>query len=416
MKRIALLLALVAWLSMLGMNAFAAGQVQVTSGNAHGGDMKLVWGPATGNVPEGDGTCDPPNGNPQLILWRTGITDTGTYTFSAYVDVSALPDDRSVRVVVVPFNEAGIVIFDFPSSIPDLVGGTAGWTKLTATGTLYYRLALIVEIRAANGADLNGEDGNGIVLVDDVSVTYNGGSEQLGNSGFENGTIDESFCNYLDLPGWLIPPCGGGSVVDPFAECGVIEDGVYANLETWANAFHGTSETQDSWDNGILDKHELALFFYALCVDQNTALADLYSQNRTTMLGETQYDAWKSALFGGADYANFLGAMVTMDSVNVAGVAGLQFTGPYTTYAPTKTTTESLSATGDYDGDGVSNKQEYDNVMAWGGTVDDYVEAATSLDSDGTAGELPVAGLAGLVALAVGVVAFTRSALRRRRR
>jgi hypothetical protein len=57
--------------------------------------------------------------------------------------------------------------------------------------------------------------------------------------------------------------------------------------------------------------------------------------------------------------------------------------------APTKApsaaaSTEPYSAEGDFDGDGISNAVEYQNVLAAGGTIDDFALAATDPDRDGT--------------------------------
>ena len=71
---------------------------------------------------------------------------------------------------------------------------------------------------------------------------------------------------------------------------------------------------------------------------------------------------------------------------------------------PGKTVNEPFSAEGDCDGDGTSNIEEYEYVVACGGDIDAFVTAASENSpfwEENPA--LPVAGIIGLLLLCVGI-------------
>ena len=79
---------------------------------------------------------------------------------------------------------------------------------------------------------------------------------------------------------------------------------------------------------------------------------------------------------------------------------------------------EPFSGTGDLDEDGYSNAEEWAQVCSWGGTIDDFVNAATNSEWSGE--PVPVAGglglaLAALACAGIGARALTRKARRQYR-
>ena len=77
---------------------------------------------------------------------------------------------------------------------------------------------------------------------------------------------------------------------------------------------------------------------------------------------------------------------------------------------------DALAPNGDADGDGVTNIQEYNNVIAAGGGIAEYVQAVYNPLTDGSdLASLPVAGLAGLGALFSVLGASTAMVARRKK-
>jgi len=88
----------------------------------------------------------------------------------------------------------------------------------------------------------------------------------------------------------------------------------------------------------------------------------------------------------------------------------LGLTNDYDSFKLSKAANEPFSGDGDFDGDGVSNKQEFLNVAANQGGVIDFVEAATNANQSGE--PLPLAAWPAVIGL--GIAGWTL--LRRRRR
>ena len=79
-----------------------------------------------------------------------------------------------------------------------------------------------------------------------------------------------------------------------------------------------------------------------------------------------------------ADTSHVLAALMSVSSEMQAQLAGIGLTGTYTVAGGSgaKALGELLSADGDPDHDGLTNLQEYNNVIASGGTPEDYTAAA----------------------------------------
>jgi len=100
-------------------------------------------------------------------------------------------------------------------------------------------------------------------------------------------------------------------------------------------------------------------------------------------------------------YRHSLAALLLVSSVvqnRVEACLGLEC--DYVVYhVNAKTIDEPFSDDGDLDGDGVTNADEYDNVIPWGGSIDDFVSAA--MQSWWSGEELPAATRPSLALLAV---------------
>jgi hypothetical protein len=99
-------------------------------------------------------------------------------------------------------------------------------------------------------------------------------------------------------------------------------------------------------------------------------------------------------------------ARTTADALLGGGVAHLPHLADYNIFGAAKTTGEPFSADGDIDGDGISNGDEYDQVVAVGGNAEVAAQAIMDpLNLWPGNPALPVVGAAGLALLA-GALAF----------
>jgi len=155
---------------------------------------------------------------------------------------------------------------------------------------------------------------------------------------------------------------------------------------------------------GILDQYEVALFQHLVCHASSsfgTALECIFQDNRGKFQQEPGY-------FLFAEFEDTYTALITTSTEHFVALGGGALQRQYEVFhGNSKASGEPLSAQGDLDADGVSNLQEYQNTLANGGGVDEYVEAALNplLDGSNTEG-LPIAGFAGLggLVLALGGV------------
>lgn len=143
----------------------------------------------------------------------------------------------------------------------------------------------------------------------------------------------------------------------------------------------------EDWDGGgITDWFDLALLAKAMC-DYPEAQA-VFDSNVSTLTFWGQSDSWNTVW----------AALATLSTEGNAVASYFTFGTPFTTWdTGSKTATQPLSPSGDYDNDGQTNLQEYQQVIAAGRGVDVYVQAASSSSPFWPGNpELPVAGFVGL--------------------
>lgn len=170
----------------------------------------------------------------------------------------------------------------------------------------------------------------------------------------------------------------------------------------------------DLTQNGIIDSWEAALFENVLCSHQpwsDDALC-AYELNLATLNTEGSV--------AGPPFSGFkkvIALLQTMNSESQAATGSLNLQGNYRIAgAGAKANGEPFSAQGDLDGDGLSNLEEYQNVINANLTMDDYVAAATNPLLDGTASvdSLPLAGVLGLLTTTAALGLVGRRQLRRK--
>ncbi|HUW62494.1 MAG TPA: leucine-rich repeat domain-containing protein [Candidatus Bathyarchaeia archaeon] len=191
-----------------------------------------------------------------------------------------------------------------------------------------------------------------------------------------------------------------------FNECTVIMSKISPALARWAMKNDELPSTIDSWDNGIPDMYEVALPVAALC-NGDEELAGVFMLNRARILAAPAYqilleDGW---WFYWTEYADYFAALATMDSLCVAGLAEIGFEG-LVSYEP-------VAPYGDFDSDAATNQEEYDNVIAWGGSERDYARAAMSPFTQGLT-PMPAATLPALGGLVVSVLALGAALIKKR--
>ena len=159
-------------------------------------------------------------------------------------------------------------------------------------------------------------------------------------------------------------------------------------------------------EDGIPEKFAFALLARARC--QNPDIEAQYQANFQVHAG----------MGGPADEAHGMAGFATMSQNCILWLWTncWQNGWAYQAYNAGKTTEEPLSATGDYDGDGLTNLDEYLQVIAAGG--DEFVFADAASDPtpfwEGNPA-VPVAGVIGLGLLLGGLAAGGALALRRRK-
>jgi hypothetical protein len=175
-----------------------------------------------------------------------------------------------------------------------------------------------------------------------------------------------------------------------------------------------------SWDTfdldaqGVPDRWDLAFLAHVLCDTSHPwhdAVRDLYLAN--VGLWELYAELYPADLGWVVDMGvqYYLGGMGVMGSVEQL-YAGFGV-GEWFTLG--KANNEPLSALGDFDGDGLTNLEEAQQVQGVGGDAAAYVAAVTDpLNFWPGNPALPMAGAVALVALA-GVVAFSASRLIRKK-
>jgi hypothetical protein len=162
--------------------------------------------------------------------------------------------------------------------------------------------------------------------------------------------------------------------------CGSMED-IAAELALFRQDFGVDADVNL---DGLPDELSLRLAAHEICNAPDSALSQAvlsaYEENLLEVLLESDYDSI-------ADYRSGLAALMLLDDDAIDELralltqANVQLDG---LYLPAVQAADSILAASDYDGDGVSNAQERQNVIAAGGDADDFIEAAVDPQSDGT--------------------------------
>jgi hypothetical protein len=174
--------------------------------------------------------------------------------------------------------------------------------------------------------------------------------------------------------------------------------------DIFTEAGHGPDH---NW-NTIPDDYEVALL--AKAMTENPDVQAAYDANLAVA------DTWNAGNvppWGSGRYEEVAAAYATMGTEGMTAVNWLLyiFADGFAAYENGKTLTEPLSAEGDYDGDGHSNLDEYNYVVAQGGSIMDYVSAAAG----GSFGPgMPVGSLVGLGMLLTACAAAGVAAARKK--
>lgn len=197
--------------------------------------------------------------------------------------------------------------------------------------------------------------------------------------------------------------------------CPALEDEGPLLAAFWANSAAVPAAdwaTLDVDAGGIADRFEVALVLAVICGSSGWGVdaACVFEGNMQTVLRESEN------VLDGTDVAQVAAAMLSVGPEVQEALRALGFEGAYGVIGGAKSLAGPFSPEGDADGDGVTNLQEYLNVLAAGGDTDEYVAAALNPFLDGTtasANALPLGSPApviavGLILLAV-VLAFRRN-------
>lgn len=153
----------------------------------------------------------------------------------------------------------------------------------------------------------------------------------------------------------------------------------------------GDGYPEDIDEDGLPESASLALLSAAVKSNQepvSTALQEGYVQNINLLAQESAVDELPvhrevlAALF-------LLGSEVRTALITFLHNQGITLTGDYATLTvadPSRAANEPLSGSGDLDGDGVSNLDEYLNTIDAGGTIEQFVQSA--LDDASAGGDL----------------------------
>ncbi len=208
-----------------------------------------------------------------------------------------------------------------------------------------------------------------------------------GGEGEGEGEIEgESTCDvFCEGTGVCVYECLFGCEWPSFAaECGVAGDGE-----------GGGQRIPLRWGLGMVRA--------ILCNDQQPhhegVLAD-YENNLATLEGRggCQESSAMEAMV--SPYRHAVAALLLVSNgiqSRVRNCLGLQCNYPVYDIND-KTADEPFSDDGDLDGDGMTNADEYDNVAAWGGSMEDFIEAVTNPSSYGQ--PMPTVRWVGLACLA----------------
>jgi hypothetical protein len=179
-------------------------------------------------------------------------------------------------------------------------------------------------------------------------------------------------------------------------------------LADWPTFTEGVVDGPDhNWDN-IPDPYQLALVAAAICKDP--AAQALYAANLEVAQEWVAANPWGWDPAPPANLANQIAAEAMWDCGKMA--IDWYFWVSQNPWHDDLACLPGLAADADYDGDGYTNKEEYDFIAAQGGSPTDYAFAATG----GIAGAgVPVAGLVGLGLLA-GASAIGGALLLRRKK
>ncbi len=188
--------------------------------------------------------------------------------------------------------------------------------------------------------------------------------------------------------------------------------------------------------DGVPDAFQLALVENALCqysyIWDQECIVNAFLSNKAAFAQDVQaliqVDPDLAAL---SEFNNLFAALLgtstvmqnTIDALvlqRTGGVSGLPHLDEYLIFGvgcggPSKDVDEPFSAPGDFDRDGLSNLEEYNQVLAAGGDIDTFVAAASDPSPFWPGNPaLPVAGLAGLGVLAAAFVVGGAFAVRKR--
>ena len=139
--------------------------------------------------------------------------------------------------------------------------------------------------------------------------------------------------------------------------------------------------TSDLDGNGIPDNWEAAVVSEVLCDRHGALYGPVRSLYQSTLALLATEDAYLDVLHT-VEHAIIIMSLVSHGLFNaVVAQAQIDSADVVTLDYPSFTVggVEVFSASGDPDGDGLTNKQEYDNVIAAGGTRSDYVAAVLGL-------------------------------------
>ena len=144
----------------------------------------------------------------------------------------------------------------------------------------------------------------------------------------------------------------------------------------------GYNYLSDDFDgDGLPDRYQAALMGYALSHAAHV-LHDPAITAYMTNLSRLQDEATYASVL--RPVRNVLsGLLMATQSMNDAWTSELGLVRSYVVLDVGKTIYEPLSGAGDFDGDGVSNAQEYANVVANGGDIEDFLAAATDPGTSG---------------------------------
>lgn len=168
--------------------------------------------------------------------------------------------------------------------------------------------------------------------------------------------------------------------------------------------------TADLDGDGLPDRFQIGLVAYVLSVQTHpyfNLVHALYEQTIAELQGEAAY---LPSIF---QYEHALAALlITSQDMIDYWTPYFSLAGVYGAFTISKSPTEVFSGQGDLDGDGVSNHQEYENVITTGGNLNVFLSAATDSSSNGKA--VPANGPRGLSVLVFTIAVLGMWRFRRR--